>query len=287
MISKYLNLVKFSHTIFAMPFALIGFVYALKTEQTDFNFITFLGIIACMIFARNAAMAFNRFVDRDIDAKNERTATREIPAGILSPKKVKLFIIINCLLFVLTTFFINTLTLILSPVALAIILAYSLTKRFTWLCHIILGLSLAIAPTAAYISVTGHFSWVSTIFSLIVLFWVSAFDILYALQDEEFDANQKLFSIPSYFGRNKALIISALLHLIAIILVYTLYFISINSMVYLIGATIFSALLVYEHLIVKPNDISKVNLAFATTNGLGSIVYATFTIIAIILIYTN
>lgn len=283
MIKNYLNLVKFSHTIFAMPFALIGFIYGFKVLGGEFNITLLVAVVLCMIFARNAAMAFNRYADRDIDAKNERTIVREIPAGVISPRKALIFTILNCVLFIATTLFINKLTLFLSPVALLLVLGYSLTKRFTWLCHLFLGLALAIAPTAAYISVTGEFSYVTVIISLIVMFWTAGFDILYALQDEEFDANNKLFSIPSYFGIKRALIISVFFHIITISLVLYLYFTVFNSWLYLIGAVLYSLLLIYEHLIVKPNDISRVNLAFATANGLGSVIFAIFTILAILI----
>ncbi|MFI3261817.1 MAG: UbiA-like polyprenyltransferase [Rikenellaceae bacterium] len=282
MIQKYLNLVKFSHTIFAMPFAMVGLTYGFKVLEGDFKPSILVAVVLCMIFARNAAMAFNRYIDRDIDAKNERTAVREIPAGVISPRKALTFTVLNCTLFIITTIFINKLTLLLSPVALLVALGYSLTKRFTWLCHVFLGLALAIAPTAAYISVTGEFNYVTIIISFIVLFWTAGFDILYALQDEEFDASNNLFSIPSYFGIKKALIISAFFHLITISLVFYLYFTVFSSYYYLTGAVLYSALLIYEHVIIKPNDISKVNLAFATSNGLGSVVFAIFTIIAIL-----
>ncbi|MFI3267523.1 MAG: UbiA-like polyprenyltransferase [Rikenellaceae bacterium] len=282
MIKKYLNLVKFSHTIFAMPFALIGLVYGFKVSDNKFSLTLFIAVVLCMIFARNAAMAFNRYIDRDIDSKNVRTAVREIPAGVISPRKALIFTILNCILFVATTLFINKLTLYLSPVALIVALGYSLTKRFTWLCHVFLGLALAIAPTAAYISVTGEFSIVTIIISTIVMFWTAGFDILYALQDKEFDASNKLFSIPSYFGIKNALIISALFHLTTITFVFYLYFTVFNSYIYLIGAILYSSLLVYEHIIVKPNDISRVNMAFATANGLGSVIFAIFTILAIV-----
>lgn len=265
-----------------MPFAMIGLAYGFKYSNSEYNIQLLIAVVACMVFARNAAMAFNRYIDRDIDIKNKRTATREIPAGVITPNKAIAFIILNCSLFIVTTLLINKLTFLLSPIALIVVLGYSLTKRFTWLCHIILGVALAIAPTAAFISVTGEFHWSSIILSLIVLFWVSGFDIIYALQDDEFDTSQKLFSIPSYFGRKRALIISSILHLISIIFIFTLYFTILNSVTYLIGAILFSILIIYQHTIVKVNDISKVNLAFGTTNGIGSVVYSTFTIIAIL-----
>ena len=237
-----------------------------------------------MVFARNTAMAFNRYADRDIDSKNERTASREIPAGIISPRKALWFIAINTFLFILTTASINTLTLALSPLAIAITMSYSLTKRFTWLCHMVLGLSLAIAPTGAYIAVTSSFALFPLLISLLVLCWASGFDIIYALQDEEFDAQNHLYSIPAHLGKKGALIVSFLLHLIAIILIVCIGIIYISHLIYWVGAILFSAILAYEHIVVKPSDISKVNLAFGTLNGLGSVIYAIFTITALFFI---
>lgn len=281
MIVKYLNLVKFSHTIFALPFALIGFFVGVNRGDGHFSIYILMAVIACMVFARNAAMGFNRYADRDIDIKNDRTANREIPSGVISPTKALMFIIINSLLFIATAYLINFTAFMLSPVALIVILGYSLTKRFTWMCHIILGLSLAIAPSAAYIAVTGALSTEMMIFSGLVLGWVSGFDIIYALQDEEFDSNENLYSVPAFFGRSKALLISASLHLITIILVFYLYFTTFNTTTYLIGALLFCGLLIYQHYIVRPNDISRVNLAFATLNGIGSVVYSIFTILSL------
>ncbi|MBA4321662.1 MAG: 4-hydroxybenzoate octaprenyltransferase, partial [Odoribacter sp.] len=207
-VKSYFSLVKFSHTVFAMPFALIGFSLAVSGNDHQFSIRVLLLIIMCMIFARNAAMGFNRFADRKYDALNPRTASREIPAGKIDSKSAALFVILNVILFISTTYFINPLTLILSPVALIIILGYSLTKRITVLCHFILGLGLSLAPVGAYISVTGRFNILPVIYSIIVLTWVSGFDIIYALQDDEFDRTNNLYSLPSKTGRHKALVIS-------------------------------------------------------------------------------
>lgn len=279
MLKKYLNLVKFSHTIFAMPFAMVGLFLALS-EGAVLDVWSVIAIILCMIFARNSAMGFNRYIDRDIDAKNERTASREIPAGVITPRKALIFIILNSLAFIITAASINSLTLILSPVALFVILGYSLTKRFTWLCHVVLGVGLAIAPSAAYIAVTGGLSVEIVVISLLVLTWVSGFDILYALQDEEFDNSNSLNSIPAYFGRKGALIFSAALHFVTIVTAFFIYFTYQKSPIYLVGAIIFSLILLYEHIIVTPKNISKVNLAFATLNGVGSILYSALTILS-------
>jgi 4-hydroxybenzoate polyprenyltransferase len=183
-LKKYLSLVKFSHTIFAMPFAFIGFFLGANMPGQNINPLLLLKVVICMIFARNAAMGFNRFADNRYDLLNPRTAEREIPKGIISPAAALIFVIINSLAFIITAGFINYLTLVLSPVALLVILGYSLTKRITSLCHFVLGLGLSLAPIGAYISVTGEFHLLPVIFSLIVLTWVSGFDIIYALQDD-------------------------------------------------------------------------------------------------------
>ena len=278
-VKNYLSLVKFSHTVFAMPFALIGFSLAVSKDEYDFSIRLLLLIILCMIFARNAAMGFNRLVDRRFDAINPRTMNREIPAGVIGPKAAKVFVIINAVLFILTTFFINRLTLFLSPVALLIILGYSLTKRFTALCHFIIGLGLSLAPIGAYISVTGTFSIIPLVYSFIVLTWVSGFDIIYALQDDEFDKSNQLHSLPSARGRRKALTISIIAHSVTIILVVVAGIIGKGGLLFWSGATVFMGLLVYQHLIVKHDDLSKVTLAFGTTNGIASILFAVFVIL--------
>jgi 4-hydroxybenzoate polyprenyltransferase len=278
-IGKYFSLVKFSHTVFAMPFAMIGFALGISSGDYQFSLRLLLLIILCMIFARNSAMSFNRLADRKFDALNPRTNGREIPSGIISPGAAALFVILNSALFILTTYFINGLVFWLSPVALLVILGYSLTKRITALCHLILGLGLSLAPIGAYISVTGSFSILPVIYSLLVLTWSSGFDIIYALQDDDFDRTANLYSIPSSIGRNYALIVSSVLHAITFILVVTAGIAGGSGYLYWAGALIFSTLLLYQHLIVKHNDLSKVNLAFGTTNGVASIMFAVFVII--------
>lgn len=293
-VKNYLSLVKFSHTIFAMPFAMIGFflgmlwfpVYEIKknSETTSWSIyvsfpsIKFILVILCMVFARSAAMAFNRYLDRSFDAKNPRTAIREIPAGIIKANSVLLFTIVNCILFIACTFFINKLCFYLSPVALAVVLGYSYTKRFTPLCHLVLGLGLSLAPIGAYLAVTGQFSLLPVLFSLAVIFWVSGFDIIYALQDEEFDRSQKLYSIPSWLGKAKALRFSELLHLSSAACVIIAGFYGGFGWLYWIGIAVFAGMLIYQHSIVKPTDLRKVNLAFMTANGIASVVFAIFVI---------
>lgn len=282
---NYLSLIKFSHTIFALPFALIGFFLAINTSTVSINWVTLIYVVLCMVFARSAAMAFNRFIDRKIDLANPRTAkVREIPNGTISSKSALIFVIINCVLFVVTTYFLNPLCFYLSPVALAIVLGYSLTKRFTALCHLVLGLGLSLAPIGAYLAVTGQFDWLPLFFSFSVLFWVSGFDIIYALQDEEFDKDHKLHSIPVLMGKKNALMLSNVLHLItAFFILYAGYYAGLG-LFYWIGSTLFIGLLSYQHFLVKPNDLSKINLAFFTTNGVASVLFAVFFLIDLYII---
>jgi len=284
-LKKYLSLVKFSHTIFALPFALIGFALAIfYTQQFRFEPRVLLLMLLCMVTARNAAMAFNRYLDRNFDAKNPRTANREVPAGIIPAKQALLFTIVNCIIFVAATYFINPMVLALSPTALFVVLFYSYTKRFTPLCHLVLGVGLALAPIGAYLTVTGVFNLVPLFFSFIVLTWVSGFDIIYALQDEEFDREHHLNSIPAALGKRKALMVSNILHVISGLLIIGVGLYAHFNWIYWIGALIVLALLVYQHTLVKPDDLSKVNLAFGTTNGIISLVYAVFTIADIIIL---
>lgn len=304
-VSSYLSLIKFSHTIFAMPFALIGFFLGLFSIS-DYAFSVVPGwhdlvfpdesgvsgipfttrdlvlrfglVILCMVFARSAAMAFNRYLDRHFDAKNPRTAVREVPAGIITPQNALLFTIVNCVLFVLTTWFINRICFYLSPVALAVVLGYSYTKRFTPLCHLILGIGLSLAPIGAYLAVTGAFALLPILFSIAVIFWVSGFDIIYALQDEEFDKSNQLYSIPAWLGKGKALLVSEVLHLLSAGAVVYAGVYGHFSWLYWTGVLVFIGMLVYQHSVVKPDDLCRVNLAFMTANGIASVVFALFVI---------
>ncbi len=282
-IRNYFSLVKFSHTVFAMPFALIGFSLAVSKPEFHLSIRLLFLVILCMVLARNTAMGFNRLADKDFDALNPRTRKREIPSGIISARAASVFVIINAVLFIVTTGFINRLTLFLSPVALLVILGYSLTKRFTALCHFVLGLGLSLAPVGAYISVTGKFSLLPIIYSLIVLSWVSGFDIIYDLQDDDFDKSNKLYSVPSVKGRKKALAVSIFVHAITLALVLFAGLAGKSGMFFWTGATIFMLLLIYQHSIVGPDDLRKVTMAFATTNGIASIIFAFFIILDLIL----
>jgi len=276
--NKYLSLIKFSHTIFALPFAMIGFFLAIQSTNHQMDWIKLLLVTLCMVFARSAAMAFNRYADQDIDAKNERTKIREIPSGTLLSKSVLIFTIFNAILFILCTYFINPICFYLSPVALLIILGYSYTKRFSAFAHFILGIGLSLAPIGAYLAVTGVFNIIPLIFSAIVLFWVAGFDIIYALQDESFDKTLKLHSIPSWLGKKNALKVSDAAHLFTGSLILFLGYYAHFGLLYWIGSLIFVFLLAYQHKLVKPNDLSKINLAFFTTNGIASVVFAIFVI---------
>ena len=302
-VKNYLSLIKFSHTIFAMPFALIGFFLGLFTGlitrdrddspfpgihiqhplYSSFNFqqvgLILLLVILCMVFARSAAMAFNRYLDRKFDEKNPRTAIREIPSGIITPKNALTFTIINCVLFIATTYFINPICFYLSPVALFVVLFYSYTKRFTALCHLVLGLGLSLAPIGAYLAVTGRFDWLPLLFSFAVIFWVSGFDIIYALQDEDFDKNHQLHSIPAALGKKRGLRVSELLHVLSAAAVIGAGFYGNFGWLYWVGVAVFVSMLIYQHSVVKPNDLRRVNLAFMTANGIASVVFAVFVIL--------
>lgn len=284
----YLSLVKFSHTIFALPFALSGFFIAtLEFGEADYLRLFFL-VVLCMVFARNAAMGFNRLVDRNIDAKNERTAGREIPGGLIPSKHALIFVLVNVSAFIVTTWFINFLCFVLSPVALAVVLGYSYTKRFTWLCHFVLGLGLALAPVGAYLAVGGQFDWIPVMLGFAVLTWVSGFDIIYALQDIQFDRREGLHSVPVRAGFFRSLRISEGLHVLTgTLIVGIAYFLEANypqfGWLLRIGSIIFIVLLAYQHTLVRDENLSRVNLAFFTTNGIASVLFAVFLIGDIVL----
>ena len=287
-VKNYLSLVKFSHTIFALPFAFIGFVLGVRAQwmaavPVEHFFLKLFLVIVCMVTARSTAMAFNRYLDRHFDKLNPRTAIREIPAGIIKAEKALVFIFINMAVFITASFFINSICFYLSPVALFVILFYSYTKRFTYLCHLVLGIGLSLAPIGAYLAVSGSFALVPLLFSFAVVFWVSGFDIIYALQDIDFDKSQSLYSIPSYWGLNKALSIARVLHVFSAALIIAAYFIGGFHFVYLIGLLVFVGMLLYQNSIVKPNDLSKVNIAFMTANGIASIVFSIFVIAAMVI----
>lgn len=299
-IKNYLSLIKFAHTIFAMPFALLGFVMGVFyineisvtgptngistiTNYFKSNAIIFVYVIGCMVFARSAAMAFNRYLDREFDSRNPRTAIREIPKGLISASSALRFTMLNAILFVGCAYMINTTCFFLSPLALLVILGYSYTKRFTSLCHIILGIGLSLAPAGAFIAVTQTIDKAILFLSLAVVGWVAGFDIIYSLQDDEFDISQGLSSIPTALGRKNALRFSRALHFITVVFLFMAGFYFGFGFLYTAGVILFSILLIYQQSIVKHNDLSRVNIAFMTSNGIASIVFALFAIADLIL----
>lgn len=293
MVKKYLSLVKFSHTIFALPFAFIGFFmgifFVAQQKSVSMGQVIlqkqmlqlFLWVLVCMVTARSAAMAFNRYLDRHFDAKNPRTAIREIPSGVIAASSALRFVILNAGIFILAAYCINPICFYLSPVALFVILFYSYTKRFTALCHMVLGLGLSLAPIGAYLAVTGTFAVLPVLFSCIVVCWVSGFDIIYAMQDVDFDASQNLHSIPTYLGKEKALRLSVLLHVVAAVLVVVAGLQAGYGYFYWEGALVFIGMLYYQHSIVSPTNLSKVNIAFMTANGIASVIFGIHVLVAL------
>ncbi|MBQ1252907.1 MAG: UbiA family prenyltransferase [Alistipes sp.] len=290
LVTKYAHLVKFSHTIFAMPFALMSFVYAVKSSpENTINsnpywwVVLLVQVVMCMVFARNVAMGFNRWADWKIDAKNPRTANREIPAGVISPRAAMWFVAGNAVLFIATAATINWLTAVLSPVALLVIMSYSYCKRFTSLAHMVLGLSLGIAPVGAYIAVRGEFALVPCVLALLVMTWCGSFDIIYALQDREFDIKQGLHSIPSKFSVRTSLYISIALHVVSIAALGWFVFLMPRSVLIWVGAAIFTAIIILEHILVTPSRQRNIGIAFGTLNGLASTTLAVFVILGLLL----
>ena len=236
-----------------------------------------------MVFDRNVAMGFNRWADRDIDAQNPRTADREIPAGVVKPRAALIFVIINALLFIITASTINTLTALLSPVALFVVMAYSLCKRFTSMAHMVLGLALGIAPVGAYIAVTGAFSLQACILSLVVLTWTAGFDIIYALQDADFDRKAGLHSIPARFSPSTSLMISIALHCVAVAsLIWFATYLP-QSIWTWAGVVVFASILTLEHVLVTPTRTRHIGIAFGTLNGLASLTLAVLVILGMLL----
>lgn len=236
-----------------------------------------------MVFARTSAMAFNRYLDRDIDKLNPRTQNREIPSNKVSDREALWLTIMSAILFGISAYLLNTLCFYLSPVALLVILGYSYTKRFTWLCHLILGLGLALAPVGAYIAITGSVHWTVILISIAVLFWVSGFDIIYALQDEEFDKAHQLYSIPSILGKRYSIYVARIFHVVSAIILFLNFFIYEYGSLYFVGWLIFSLLLIYEHYLVTPKDISKIPFAFGTLNSWAGLIFGMFGIADILI----
>ena len=270
-----LEMIKIEHTLFALPFAFLGAVLAAHGLPTTKQI---LWITLAMVGARSTAMAFNRIADRDIDVRNPRTRMRAIPAGLLSVSFVWAFTIVSATLFFIAAAMLNRLTLILAPVALASVMLYSFTKRWTLLSHLVLGWCLAIAPTGAWIAVRGAIdSTVPLLLSLFVLLWTAGFDVLYACQDYDFDRREGLSSIPASFGIARSLWIARALHLGAFAALVALYWITQLASLALVGVFVTGALLVYQHTLVRADDLSRLNAAFFTTNALVSVIlFVTF-----------
>ena len=270
-----LEMIKFEHTIFALPFAIMSAFLAAETLPSWSK----LGwILVAMVGARSCAMSFNRLADAEIDTQNPRTKRRAIPAGLLRKSEVWVFTIFSSLLLVVAAYQLNPLAFKLSPVALATVMLYSYTKRFTSMSHLWLGLSLSIAPIGAWIAIKGQFDVLPLFLGLAVMLWAAGFDIIYACQDLDFDRRRGLHSIPAQFGIYAALWISMALHVITVILLVVIWHVSPLGLIYLVGVGLVSAILIYEHAIVKPHDLSRVNLAFFTLNGAVSLILMFLTV---------
>jgi 4-hydroxybenzoate polyprenyltransferase len=268
-----LEMIKWEHSVFALPFALCGALLAARGLPSTRQL---FWIVVCMISARSAAMAFNRLADTEIDAANPRTRMRALPAGLLSRKFVGLFVIVSCAIFVASAAMLNRLTLLLSPVALAVLLLYSYTKRFTRWSHLVLGFALGIAPAAAWIAVQGTLDIRILLLTVAVTFWVGGFDVLYACQDYEFDSQAGLFSLPRSFGIPRALLIARVMHTLMLLLLLALLLVFGLGKLAFIGVAAVGVLLLYEHSLVSPSDLSRMNAAFFTMNGVIALVFLIF-----------
>ncbi|MBL8815891.1 MAG: UbiA family prenyltransferase [Planctomyces sp.] len=268
-IRHFLELIRFSHTIFALPFALLSAVMAWRLPSTTFRWTDFLGILLCMVFARSAAMAFNRLVDRRIDAANPRTSTRHIPAGLLSVTSVAVFTVAMSLAFIASTliFLPRTLPLVLSIPVLLFLLGYSFAKRWTSLCHYWLSAALMLSPIAVWIAIRDEFAVTPTLIAAIIFFWVGGFDILYACQDLEFDSANRLHSIPAKLGIDRALRLAMFSHVLTILMLFIFWWWAGMGIIFLLGCVLIAGLLLYEHSLVRPGDLSRVNLAFFHVNA--------------------
>ncbi len=268
-----LELIRFSHTVFALPFALLSAVIAWHLPDSPFRWSHCCGILLCMVFARSAAMAFNRVVDRRIDANNPRTAKRHIPAGLLSLPAVVAFTIICSIGFIASTllFLPNRLPILLSVPVLLFLLGYSFAKRFTIWCHYWLSTALMLSPLATWIAIRGEVALTPALLSAVIFFWVGGFDILYACQDADYDRENHLFSIPSRWGIPIALRIALVSHLLTIVALFLLWHFASLGIVFLIGISVVSLLLLYEHWLVSPTDLSRVNMAFFNVNAVISL----------------
>jgi 4-hydroxybenzoate polyprenyltransferase len=272
-VRRFLELIRFSHTVFALPFALFSAVLAWQQPDVAFRLRDVAGLLLCMVFARSASMAFNRLADRRLDAQNPRTAGRHLPAGLLSLTAVSLFTVGCAAAFVASTllFLPNRLPLELSLPVLAFLLGYSFAKRFTALVHFWLGAALMLSPIAAWIAITGGLAWPPVLLGLAVFFWVGGFDVIYACQDVEFDRSARLRSIPARFGVGRALKLAAFSHLLTVVCLAALWWTAGLGPLFAIGVAAVAILLAYEHSLVRPDDLTRVNMAFFNVNAVISI----------------
>ncbi|MBZ4653005.1 MAG: 4-hydroxybenzoate polyprenyltransferase [Peptococcaceae bacterium] len=276
----FAELVKFEHTIFALPFAYMGALLAKKALPT---WLQFIWITLAMVGARSAAMGLNRVIDRYIDKENPRTANRHLPRGLISVWEVMVFVVLSFLLLIYATYRLSPRHLIYLPVIILILTGYSYTKRFTWLCHLVLGIAIGFAPMGGWIGVTQSMQLETFILGLVVAFWIAGFDIIYATQDLEFDRQYGLYSMPVTFGLKKALFVAKLFHVVVVLLLVSLYSLLDLGWWYLAGVFVTNLLLHYEHSIISPQDLSRVNVAFFNINGLISIQLLVFTLLDVLL----
>lgn len=274
------RMIRFSHTLFAMPFALTSVVLVSFSNKVTLS--KLLWIIVAMVGARSAAMGFNRIADREYDSKNPRTKNRELPASKISLGEASMFVSIAALLLVLAAYKLNKLCFYLSPVALVVVFFYSFTKRFTWFSHIFLGLGMGLAPVGAWLGIAGEFSLVPILLGLTVVAWGAGFDVIYSCQDFGYDNQVNLYSMPRVLGVKKALKISSLLHLVAFLLLVSLRFILPLGNIYMSGLALVGAMLIYQHRIVKPSDLSKLNFAFFNLNAYLSVGLFLFTLMDVV-----
>jgi 4-hydroxybenzoate polyprenyltransferase len=277
-LSALLEMIKFSHTVFAFPFALMGVVLASLASETAPTFAQVFWVCVAMVGARTGAMGLNRIIDARIDADNPRTAERHLPAGKVSPQEAWLLVSGAFGLLLLAAWMLNPLCLKLAPVAIAFLVLYSYCKRFTSMAHVVLGICLAAAPVGAWIALRGDIGWPVLVLGFAVLFWVAGFDIFYALQDYEFDRDNELFSIPSRFGVERSFLITRVFHVIMVPLLLLLVFSKGLGGIYLLGVVVVAGLLVYEHMLVRPDDLSRLDAAFFNMNGYISVTIFLFTL---------
>jgi len=280
-VAKFLRMVKFEHTLFALPFALAAAAVAARGQGLSVARVA--GIVIAMAGARTAAMGFNRIVDRHIDARNPRTAGRELPTGAISLRAAWTLTLVSSIVFLAAAAALGPLCLTLAPVALAILFGYSLTKRFTALCHLFLGLAIAGGPAGAWIAVRGDFGWAPGLLMLAVGCWIAGFDILYALADRDFDRASGLHSIPARLGVTGALVVSALLHAVTVAALFALAPVAGLGVPYLAGVGVVAALLAYEHAIVRPSDLSRLDIAFFNLNGYVSVAFFVATLVDVLI----